>query len=145
MKLLKILLIFITTLILIIVGISIFTKTKLTVENAEFNPNYENIYPPNCFIIFENKKYLIQEVYKYKHKILSEYWFVASEGFAVRKFEFPFEMNYNNKQKKLSLLKYSDDKRNINFANQKFKISEIRNDTIISKIDDNKIILFIDE
>ena len=33
MKLLKILLIFITTLILIIVGISIFTKTKLTVEN----------------------------------------------------------------------------------------------------------------
>lgn len=48
------------TLILIVVGIIIFTKTKLTVESAEFNANYENIYPPNCFIKFEFKKYPVQ-------------------------------------------------------------------------------------
>lgn len=135
----------IITLILIIVGGLIFTKTKLTVGNAEFNANDENIYPSNCFIKFENKKFLIHEIYKYRNKTLSEYWFIASEGFAVQKFEFPFEMNYSNEQKAHKFLKYTADKQFIEFDSQKYKIDEKRNDTIISKINDKKIIIFIDE
>lgn len=141
MKFLKILFL----LFIIFAGILISTKLKLTVEIAECNANYENIYPPNCFIKFENKKYLIKQIYKYKYKILSEYWFVASEGFAVQKFEFPFEMNYNNDQKKSILLKYSENEEFIKFNSQKYKITEKRNDTIISKIAEDKLIIFINE
>lgn len=131
--------------ILILAGILNFTKTELTVENAEFNANYENIYPSSCFIKFENKKFLVQEIYKYKYKILNEYWFVASEGFAIQKFEFPFEMNYSNEQKKYRILKYTENKKFIKFNSQEYKITEKRNDTVISKISENKLILFIDK
>lgn len=144
MKFLKILLISTTTLILIIAGILVFTKTKLTVGNAEFNSNYEYIYPPNCFIKFENKKYLIREIYKYNYKILNEYRSIGTEGFAVQKIEIPFEMNYNSKHKTHFFLKYSANSKFIEFDSQKYKITEKRNDTIISKINDKKIIIFIE-
>ena len=111
MKILKLVGLLIIVSIIILAGILNFTKTELTVENAEFNANYENIYPSSCFIKFENRKFLVQEIYKYKHKILNEYWFVASEGFAIQKFEFPFEMNYNNEQKKYRILKYTENEK----------------------------------
>lgn len=145
MKILKLVGLLIIVSIIILAGILNFTKTELTVENAEFNANYENIYPSSCFIKFENKKFLVQEIYKYKHKILNEYWFVASEGFAIQKFEFPFEMNYNNEQKKYRILKYTENEKLIKFNSQEYKITEKRNDTIISKITENKLIIFIDK
>ena len=145
MKILKLVGLLIIVSIIILAGILNFTKTELTVGNAEFNANYENIYPSSCFIKFENKKFLVQEVYKYKHKILNEYWFVASEGFAIQKFEFPFEMNYNNEQKKYRILKYTENEKLIKFNSQEYKITEKRNDTIISKITENKLIIFIDK
>lgn len=145
MKILKLVGLLIIVLIIILVGILNFTKTELTVENAEFNANYENIYPSSYFIKFENKKFLVQDIYKYKHKILNEYWFIASEGFAIQKFEFPFEMNYNNEQKKYRILKYTENEKLIKFNSQEYKITEKRNDTIISKITENKLIIFIDE
>ena len=145
MKILKLVGLLIIVLILILAGILNFTKTELTVENAEFNANYENIYPSSCFIKFENKKFLVQEIYKYKHKILFEYWFIGSEGFAIQKFEFPFEMNYNNEQKKYRILKYTENEKLIKLNSQEYKITEKRNDTIISKITENKLIIFIDK
>ena len=145
MKILKLVGLLIIASIIILAGILNFTKTELTVENAEFNANYENIYPSSCFIKFENKKFLVQKIYKYKHKILNEYWFVASEGFAIQKFEFPFEMNYNNEQKKYRILKYTENEKIIKFNSQEYKITEKRNDTIISKITENKLIIFIDK
>lgn len=145
MKILKLVGLLIIVSIIILAGILNFTKTELTVENAEFNANYENIYPSSCFIKFENKKFLVQEIYKYKHKILNEYWFVASEGFAIQKFEFPFDMNYNNEQKKYRILKYTENEKLIKFNSQEYKITEKRNDTIISKITENKLIIFIDK
>ena len=145
MKILKLVGLLIIVSIIILAGILNFTKTELTVENAEFNANYENIYPSSCFIKFENKKFLVQEIYKYKHKILNEYWFIASEGFAIQKFEFPFDMNYNNEQKKYRILKYTENEKLIKFNSQEYKITEQRNDTIISKITENKLIIFIDK
>jgi hypothetical protein len=145
MKIIKFLLFLIGILILFFGGILIFTKTNLKVNKAEFNNNYGKIYPPNCFVQFENKKYLVLEVYKYKNKFLKEFWFVASEGFAVQKFEFPFEINYANEQKPYIFLNYSEKNDSIKFNSIKYKISEKRGDTIISKIDKTKIILFIDD
>ena len=145
MKILKLVGLLIIVSIIILAGILNFTKTELTVENAEFNANYENIYPSSCFIKFENRKFLVQEIYKYKHKILNEYWFVASEGFAIQKFEFPFDMNYNNEQKKYRILKYTENEKLIKFNSQEYKITEKRNDTSISKITENKLIIFIDK
>lgn len=54
-------------------------------------------------------------------------------------------MNYNNEQKKHILLEYSADEKFIEFDSQKYKIAGKRNDTIISKINDKKIIIFINE
>lgn len=57
----------------------------MTVINAEYHKNYEAVYPPNCFVDFNNKKYMMKTVYKYRLKILNEYWHVGTKGFAVRK------------------------------------------------------------
>lgn len=128
-----------------ITGILAFTKTELTAENATYHKNYEKIYPPGCFINFENKKYLIREIYKYKHKLLSEYSFIASEGFATQKFVFPFEMNYNNELRKNIILRYSRNTAFVKFNSRQYQINEKRTDTLISKISDNELILFIEK
>lgn len=145
MRITKFLLFCIIFLILLITGILLFTKTEMRIAHAAYYKNYEKIYPPHCFIQFENKKYLIEEIYIYEHKILKEYSFVASEGFATEKFNFPLEMNYNKEQKKHFILKYSNNQTSVEFNSQRYKISEKRNDTLISKINDNKLILFIDK
>lgn len=121
------------------------TKTEVTVGNAAYTKNYENIYPPDCFISFENKKYLIAEIYRYKNKVLREYSFAASEGFATRKFSFPFEMNYSNEQRKRVILRYSRNSSFVEFDSHQYKISEKRKDTIISKLNSNALILFIEK
>lgn len=126
-------------------AILIGNKTEITVGNAAYHKNYENIYPPDCFISFENKKYLIKEVYRYKNNVLKEYSFAASEGFATQKFTFPFEMNYNNEQKKKAILRYSRKTAFVEFDSHEYKISENRKDTLISKINGTELILFIEK
>ena len=54
-------------------------------------------------------------------------------------------MNYNNEQKKYRILKYTENEKLIKFNSQEYKITEKRNDTIISKITENKLIIFIDK
>ena len=54
-------------------------------------------------------------------------------------------MNYCNEQKKYRILKYTENGNFIKFNSQEYKIAEKRNDTIISKISKNKLILFIDK
>ncbi len=131
MKTIKIvLLILIFTLVLFLA----FSKLNLTVINAEYHKNHESIYPSNCFVKFENKKYLIRNIDKYRFKILNENWSVGTEGFAVRK-SISKENRVLNFQKSDSNIKY-----NLN----EYIISEIRKDTIISKINDDKIIIFVD-
>ncbi len=130
---------------LLLAAILIGNKTEVTIGNAAYHKNYENTYPPDCFIIFENKKYLIKDLYKYKSKILKEYTFAASEGFATQKFTFPFEMNYSNEQKKRVILRYSGKAAFANFDSHQYKISEKRKDTLISKINSNELILFIEK
>ncbi|PXY44243.1 hypothetical protein DMB68_17610 [Flavobacterium hydrophilum] len=52
-----------------------FTQPKTNVVKAEFYEYKNELYPQDCYINLQSKKYLIREVYKYKNGILNEYWF----------------------------------------------------------------------
>lgn len=126
-------------------GFFLFSNNKLSVEMGEYNPNYQKTYPPNSFISFQNKKYLIQLKYKYSHHFLSEYWSIGSEGYAVQKFSFPFEMNYDKIRQPYKFLNYTKKGDSIIYNYTKYKILEKRKDTIISSNGENHIILFIEK
>jgi len=144
MKIIKIILISISALIFILIGFLFLTKSNIKVIKAETNHNFKGIYPPNCFYKFRNEEYLIENVYVYKNKILNEFWFIGSEGFAVQKFNL-LEHNYSNEEKPYRFLNYNTDKSYIYFNSKKYKIDYTKGDTIISKIDSKKIIMFIDK
>ncbi|MEN2414827.1 hypothetical protein [Flavobacterium mesophilum] len=113
------------------------------VVETKFNNHYD-IYPPDCYLIFQNKKHLIKEIYKYKRGILNEYWFLGSEGFAVEK----LGMNgnkYSKEQECFKFLNLEKAKDYLAFNSVKYKIDYIKGDTSISKIDTNDIVIFIDE
>ena len=145
MKYLKIVIALFIISILSYISYKLFSKSKVAIGEAEYFTNFENIYPADCFINFENKKYLVQKVYKYKNKILKEYWFIGSEGFAIQKFDNILHSNLDKDLKPLEHLNYSLTNKIVKFNTRDYLISEKRNDTIISKVDDNKILLFIDE
>ncbi|UIR56813.1 hypothetical protein LZQ00_03105 [Sphingobacterium sp. SRCM116780] len=141
MKIIKAILIVI---VLLMLGFWIFTKSNLKVIMAEAREDGYRTYPQDCYLNVQGKEYLIENVYKYEHKILSEFWFLGSEGFAVQKLSF-FKNNYSHEQMPYRLLTYSTNKSYVTFNSKKYKIDAHRGDTIISKIDNQKIILFIDK
>ncbi|TCD10510.1 hypothetical protein EZ449_09185 [Pedobacter frigidisoli] len=101
-------------------------------------------FPPACYIKVDGNEYLIENIYKYDNKILSEFWFVGSEGFAVQKLGL-LANEYSAEQKPYQFLSYSKNKADVVFNSKKYKIDYQMGDTIISKIDSDKIILFIDK
>lgn len=111
---------------------------------VEANEDGYITYPPGCSLKVEGKEYLIKNVYKYENKILTEYWFPGSEGFAIQKLGF-FKNNYSEEQKPYRFLRYSTNKSYVMFNSKKYRIDYHRGDTIISKIDNNKMIMFIDK
>lgn len=111
-----------------------FSKLNLTVIKAEYHKNYESIYPSKCFVKFENRKYLIRNIYKYHFKILIENWSVGMEDFAVKK----------SIGKENPLLKFQKSDSKIGYNSHEYKISEVRKDTVISKINDDEIMIFVD-
>ncbi|MBF4492700.1 hypothetical protein IR010_09120 [Flavobacterium sp. MR2016-29] len=121
-----------------------FVQPKINIVRAEFNKDHNNLYPPNCYVFFQNKKYLIREVYKYENGILNEYWFLGSEGFAVEKLGINGN-SYSKEQKEYEFLNLEKAKDYVVFNSEKYKIDYINEDTIISKIDLNNIIVFINK
>lgn len=126
--------IFLLTLVFVIIMIVVFSKLNLTVLSAEYHKNYESVYPSNCFVKFENKKYLIKSIYKYKFKIFREYWQVGTAGFAIRKSLGDDDL----------ILKFRKSGSKIIYNSNEYEISEIRKDTYISKISNDEIMLFVD-
>ena len=141
MKIIKGILIVIALLML---GFWVFTKSNLKVIMAEAREDGYRTYPQNCYLKVQGKEYLIENVYKYENKILSEFWFLGSEGFAVQQFSL-FKNNYSHEQMPYRFLRYSTNKSYVTFNSKKHKIDTQQGDTIISKIDNQKIILFIDK
>ena len=121
-----------------------YTKTNVKIIAADYNEMYKKMYPKSCFLKFENSDFLIRNVYKYKNGILDEYWFLGSEGFAVEKLGF-WDNEYNNEQKPYKFLNLDTSSEFLKFGNENYKIDKILGDTLISKIDANKIIMFIKE
>ena len=121
-----------------------YTKPNVKIIAAESNEIYKKMYPKSCFLKFENSDFLIRNVYKYKNGILDEYWFLGSEGFAVEKLGF-WDNEYNNEQKPYKFLNLDTSSEFLKFGNENYKIDKILGDTLISKIDANKIIMFIKE
>ncbi len=119
-----------------------YTKPEVKIITAENNEYYKGVYPKSCYLKFENKNFLIQNVYKYKYGILNEYWFLGSEGFAIEKLGF-LENDYSIEQKPYKYLNSINEDEFLKFGNEIYKIDKKKGDTIISKINDNKIILFI--
>ncbi len=62
----------------------------------------------------------------------------------LKNFNFPNEMNYKNEQKPFRFLNYSENQDFVLFNSKNYKISERRKDTIICKVSEKNIILFID-
>lgn len=121
--------------------LKLFLIPKTEIIKAELSSNQSG-YPESNYFQFQNKTYLVREIYKYDKNILNEYWFVSSEGFAVEKLGL-FENEYSNEQKPYKYLNLETGKDNINFNGIKYKIEEQKADTIISKIDTNELIIFI--
>lgn len=128
-------------LILSVIGILTFTKPGLTFISAEYNPRYESVYPPDCFVKFENKKYLITQVCKYRYHFLREYQFTGSEGFATVKFAPFYGNSYSNDQK--MILCYSRSGSQINYNSRQYRVTGLKKDTIISKTGPDTMVMFI--
>ncbi|WP_407481960.1 hypothetical protein [Elizabethkingia meningoseptica] len=140
MKLIKIVGILLPV-ILVNTGVYIYTCPDITIIHAEYNPEYQSVYPPECFIKYETKKYLISDVYIYKKKLLREYRFTGSEGFAVKKLSPLHPGEYSSGQK--IILNYRQTLSEVNYNATIYHITAVKGDTIFSETSPGKMILFI--
>ncbi|WP_300672885.1 hypothetical protein [Soonwooa sp.] len=77
--------------------------------------------------------------------MLNEIQFIGSEGLAVQKIGF-FELFKTNENSEIpKYLKFRKLNKQIIYNSKTYTISEERKDTIISKIKEDKIILFVTE
>ncbi len=127
-----------------LLGLFLFSKPKQIII-AEYNSNYKSIYPKTNFVKFENKDFLIKDIYQYRLNLLNEIQFIGSEGLAVQKIGF-FELFKTNENSEIpKYLKFRKLNKQIIYNSKTYTISEERKDTIISKIKEDKIILFVTE
>ena len=141
MKLLKVTGIFIAVTILLAVVFIKFTQSDLKVIRAEYASGYSSVYPPECFIQNENKRYLITNIDIYQQKFLRECWSVGSEGFAIKKLIPLHWSEYSDDQK--IVLNYNQSDSKIEYNGSEYNISRQKDDSVFSKITTNKIIIFI--
>ncbi|WP_407477575.1 hypothetical protein [Elizabethkingia meningoseptica] len=122
-------------------GVYIYTSPDIIIIHAEYNPGYQSVYPPECFIKYETKKYLISDVYIYKKKLLREYRFTGSEGFAVKKLSPLRQSEYNSGQK--IILNYQQSLSEVKYNATLYHITAVKEDTIFSETSPGKMVLFI--
>lgn len=107
MKRFKFVLIILSLLIILLIGLFSFSKPK-KILIAEYNPHYLSIYPKINFIKFENKDFLITEIYKYRINLLTEIQFSGGEGFATQKVDIS---DFIKTKEKAGFPKFSKSKR----------------------------------
>ena len=125
-----------------LIGLFSFSKPK-QILIAEYNPNYLTIYPKTNFVKFENKDFLIKEIYKYRLNLLMEIQFSGSEGFAIQKVDISDLIKTKEKTGFPKFLKFKKKDHEIIYNSETYPITEQRQDSIFSKINENKMILFI--
>ena len=142
MKHFKFVLILLSLLVILLIGLFSFSKPKQIII-AEYNPNYLQIYPKTNFVKFENKDFLIKEVYTYQLNLLTEIQFSGSEGFATQKVDLFDLIKTKEKADFPKFLKFKKKDHEIIYNSETYPITEQRQDSIFSKINNNKMILFI--
>lgn len=125
-----------------LIGLFSFSKPK-QILIAEYSPNYLSIYPKTNFVKFENKDFLIKEIYKYRLNLLTEIQFSGSEGFATQKVDISDLIKTKEKIDFPKFLKFKKKDHVIIYNSETYPITEQRQDSIFSKINDNKMIFFI--
>jgi|GEM_PF-2506659 len=136
-------LIFISLIILVIISpVFIFLKKDYQVINAEYNIENTNYYPPDCYIKFENKKFLTTNRWIYKWNILIKRIVPAGESILAYRFDF-FENYYSLDEKGFRLLQLKKKNDSVEYNNKLYKIDRRSGDSLFSKINENKIIIFI--
>lgn len=103
------------------------------------------VFPNECYFQYDGKEYLIENIYKYNNKKLDEYWFVGSEGFTVQKFAGKNIGAYSAVNKPYIKLHYDTLDNSIHFQANNYAINAKKGDTLFSKIDSERVILFIDK
>ncbi len=142
MKRFKFVLITLSLLVILLIGLFSFSKPK-QILIAEYNPNYLTIYPKTNFVKFENKDFLIKEIYKYRLNLLTEIQFSGSEGFATQKVDISDLIKTKEKAGFPKFLKFKKKDNKIIYNSEVYPISEQRQDSIFAKIKEDKIILFV--
>ena len=115
-------------------------KKNYQVIFAEFNN--KNYYPEDCFINFEGKKYLATNRFIYNWNILIKNIVPAGEGILVHQIDI---LNYdytceNNGRKFLNLKEIENE---VRYNGKKYIIDYKNGDSLISKLNNHKIIIFI--
>jgi len=132
-----------TTLIVIFLVIITTTRKNFQVINAEYDKNYENLYPNDCYVNFKNRKYLTQEIYVYKWNILMERHNPGGESMITIKYNL-LDNHYETDLKGFRILSFKKTgQKKVAYNLKEYQIDYSHNDTIISVINESKIIIFI--
>lgn len=113
------------------------TNYYIFVIDAQITNKNDNSYP-NCYLKWNNNKYLITNYYKYKNDVLIEYKTPTSLGFKTVNLTDSSAVytGSRDRYKKLWHKKKSD---GLQLDKEKFKIDYLKKDTIVSKINDTVI------
>jgi len=133
--------IFLVVLLLILLGY-IFLEKHYQVIKAEYNIGNINVYPPDCYIKFENKKFITTNRLIYRWNILNKRIVSAGESILVYKFDI-FENHYSVDEKGFRFLQLKKKNDSVEYNNKLYKIDSRNGDSLFSKINDNEIIIFI--
>lgn len=120
----------------------IFLKKDYQVINAKSTNGTINYYPSDCYIKFENKNFLTTNRWIYKWNILIKRIVPASESILVYSFNI-FENHYSLDEKGFRFLKLLEKRDFVEYNGNSYKIDRRNGDSLLSKINDNEIIIFI--
>jgi hypothetical protein len=139
--------IFALTIVIILVVRNTHTNYYTTIIDAKIRDKNDNQFP-GCYIKWNGNNYLITDYYRYHNDYLIEYKTPTSSGFAVFNLT-DSTVFYGGSRNRYKPLYYKQKSDHIRLDNEKFKIDYIKNDTIISKINDTIIKItaeeFVDE
>lgn len=116
-----------------------FVIPNFEVQYAIAKPN--DYHQETFFKKFNGEKFFLDKIYIYKYNTIREYSFAAGESLANVKFDL-FDNRYHmvNNHK---VLAFHKNRNEVIFDSKRLNIDYENGDTIISKINENEIILFI--
>ena len=104
--------------------------------------NEQSYYPKDCFINFEGKQFLTTNRFIYHWNILDKNIVPAGESILVHQIDL-FDNNYTYENNGKKFLYFKELGNYVQYNGQKYKINYKNGDSLFSKINNKKIIIFI--